>query len=49
MNGFLGWELGGWLKPRSPLPRSNLRREVVLYYKAYKPYEICDVVGWRQS
>jgi len=47
MNGCLDWELGEWLKRLSPLPKSKLRREVVQYYKAYRPYETCDTIGWQ--
>jgi hypothetical protein len=38
----MGWELGLYLNVRSELPRLGLWQEIVLYYREYKPFEICD-------
>ena len=48
MKGFGGnWEFEEYLRPNVDLPKSTLRREVVLYYRERKPHEICDKIGWQ--
>jgi hypothetical protein len=41
-NGFIGWDIGQYLEERAKLPKSKLAREVVQYYKEYKPFVKCD-------
>ena len=42
LNGFVGWDFEQYLNPKVKLPRSRLTAEVVMYYRQYKPYQICD-------
>jgi uridine kinase len=37
-NGFVGWEMGDWLKSKKE-PKSKLTKEMVKYYQEFKPFE----------
>jgi len=43
-NGCLGWEYEQYLNVRAKLPRSTLSRDIVEYYRAYKPFNVCNLV-----
>jgi ABC-type cobalamin/Fe3+-siderophores transport system ATPase subunit len=43
-NGFLGWEYEQYLDERAKLPRSKLSRDIVVYYRGYKPFNVCNLV-----
>ena len=38
----LGWEIGLYLDERTKPPKSKFWQEIVLYYREYKPFEICN-------
>jgi ABC-type cobalamin/Fe3+-siderophores transport system ATPase subunit len=43
-NGFLGWEYEQYLDERAKLPRSKLSRDIAAYYRACKPFNVCNLV-----
>ncbi len=47
--GAIGWEVGGFLPQSVKPPRSALWREIIQYYREYKPFEICDCTLYHEA
>lgn len=39
------WEMGEYLSPGVKPPKSKLSREVVEYYRKFRPHEVCNLAG----
>lgn len=46
-DGFLGWRFGEYLKAGVKPPKDPFWREIVQYYREWKPFDRCDVEGSR--
>jgi len=44
LNGIAGWEYADHLQGKSKPPKSKLTREVLQYYREFKPFEVCNVM-----
>jgi hypothetical protein len=47
-NGICGWEYEYYLGEKSKIPKSKLTKEVVQYYKDYRPFDVCNLVLSRE-
>jgi hypothetical protein len=46
-DGCIGWTFGQYLMEKAKPPRDRLWREIVQYYKDYKPFDASDLVKMR--
>jgi len=49
LTGSIGWEIEGFLPQNSKAPRANIWREIVQYYREYKPFEICNRILYHEA
>jgi len=44
VNGSFGWEYNSYLGETAKPPKSKLARDIVHYYREFRPFEVCDLV-----